>query len=161
MKIGIRPMQTGTKRVIDMTDNEFIFYWFATFFIWNIYYLYIVPKRSAEFWGQRFKSELGQEELVIIGESIIQAVIERSSSAFEESLDEFKTSLFGSLGANIKETKSVLNQLNPEGKIIEEITKDNPLMGLIVNRLAPQFQSLMGNGGQGVKEGSNSFKKGL
>ena len=44
---------------------------------------------------------------------------------------------------------------------IEEITKDNPLMGLIVNRLAPQFQSLMGNGGQGVKEGIDSFKKGL
>ena len=144
-----------------MTDNEFIFYWFATFFIWNIYYLWIVPKRSAHYWGERFKSEMGQEELVIIGESIIQAVIERSGEAFEETLDDFKASFFGSLGANIKETKSVLNSINPEGKIIEEITKDNPIMGLIVNRLAPQIQNMMGNGGQGVKEGIDSFKKGL
>ena len=75
-----------------MTDEEFIFYWFLTFFIWNIYYLWIVPKRSAQFWGKRFKSEIGQEELVVIGNSIIEAVIERSSEAFEETLDEFKQS---------------------------------------------------------------------
>jgi len=144
-----------------MTDNEFIFYWFATFFIWNIYYLWIVPKRSAQFWGERFKTEMGQEELVVIGESIIQAVIERSGSAFEESLEDFKASFFGSLGQNIKETKGVLNQLNPEGKILEGIAKDNPIMGLVMSRLAPQFQSLLGGKGLGVEKTSETFKKGL
>jgi len=144
-----------------MTDNEFIFYWFATFFIWNIYYLWIVPKRSAEFWGQRFKTEMGQEELVVIGESIIQAVIERSSEAFDETLDEFKQSFFGSLGKNIQETKGVLNQLNPEGKILEGIAKDNPIMGLVLQRLGPQFQSLLGGVGQETNGTKETFKKGL
>ena len=144
-----------------MTDNEFIFYWFATFFIWNIYYLWIVPQRSAKFWGERFKSEMGQEELVVIGESIIQAVIERSGSAFEESLDSFKASFFGSLGKNIQETKTVLNQLNPEAGIIEDITKDNPILGLVMSKLAPQFQSLLGGSGLGKSKTEEGFKKGL
>ena len=144
-----------------MTDNEFIFYWFATFFIWNIYYLWIVPKRSAQFWGERFKTEMGQAELVIIGESIIEAVIERSGSAFEESLDGFKASFFGSLGQNIKETKTVLDKLNPESGIIDDITKDNPILGLVMSRLAPQFQSLLGGQGLGVDKTTETFKKGL
>ena len=144
-----------------MSDNEFIFYWFATFFIWNIYYLWIVPKRSAQFWGERFKSEMGQEELVVIGESIIQAVIERSGSAFEESLDSFKASFFGSLGKNIQETKTVLNQLNPEAGIIEDITKDNPILGLVMSKLAPQFQGLLGGNGLGKSKTDEGFKKGL
>ena len=144
-----------------MSDNEFIFYWFATFFIWNIYYLWIVPKRSAQFWGERFKTEMGQEELVVIGESIIQAVIDRSGNAFEESLDSFKASFFGSLGQNIKETKTVLDKLNPEAGIIENITKDNPILGLVVSRLAPQFQSLLGGQGVGVDKTQETFKKGL
>ena len=149
------------QRVIVMTDNEFIFYWFATFFIWNIYYLWIVPKRSAHFWGERFKSDLGQEELVLIGNSIIEAVIERSGQAFEESLEEFKASLFGSLGKNIQETKTVLNQINPEGKILEDIAKDNPIMGLVLNKLGPQLGQILSGTGQGQRKGSNSFKKGL
>ena len=55
-------MQMEIQKVTIMTDNEFIFYWFLTFFIWNIYYLWIVPKRSAEFWSRRFESKDGQKE---------------------------------------------------------------------------------------------------
>lgn len=139
-----------------MTDEEFIFYWFLTFFIWNIYYLWIVPKRSAQFWGKRFKSEIGQEELVIIGNSIIEAVIERSSEAFEETLDEFKQSFFGSLGKNIQETKSVLKMANPEGDLLEKVTDQNPILGLILSKLQPQLGGLMGS-----DRSQEGFKKGL
>ena len=62
-----------------MTDNEFIFYWFLTFFIWNIYYLWIVPKRSAEFWSRRFESKDGQKELVKIARGIIDTTVEETN----------------------------------------------------------------------------------
>ena len=77
-----------------MTDNEFIFYWLATFVVWNIYYLWIVPKRAAHFWAQRFKEEKGQSELVVIADSIINAVVERSEISLEDALDAFKASFF-------------------------------------------------------------------
>ena len=79
-----------------MSDNEFIFYWFATFFIWNIYYLWIVPKRSAEFWSRRFESKEGQKELVKIARGIIDTTVEETNMLIEEQLQTFQKSFFGS-----------------------------------------------------------------
>ena len=66
-----------------MSNEEFVFYWLVTFLIWNIYYLWIVPKRAAKFWAERFKEEKGQNELVVIAKSIIDEVIERSELSLE------------------------------------------------------------------------------
>ena len=63
-----------------------------TFFIWNIYYLWIVPKRSARYWALRFDSEEGQQELVNIARGIIDRTVEESTEALEESLESFKKS---------------------------------------------------------------------
>tara|TARA_R110002072_G_scaffold299831_1_gene475919 strand:- start:2541 stop:2975 length:435 start_codon:yes stop_codon:yes gene_type:complete len=144
-----------------MTDNEFIFYWLATFVVWNIYYLWIVPKRAAHFWAQRFKEEKGQSELVVIADSIINAVVERSEISLEDALEAFKASFFGSLGKNIQDTKKVIDMVSPEASIIEGIAKDNPIMGLVMNKLAPQLNGLLGDIGQGKSETSESFRKGL
>lgn len=144
-----------------MTDNEFIFYWLATFVVWNIYYLWIVPKRAAHFWAQRFKEEKGQSELVVIADSIINAVVERSEISLEDALDAFKASFFGSLGKNVQETKSIMDKIAPEASIIQDISKDNPIMGLVLNKLAPQLSGLMGDMKQGSSETSESFRKGL
>ena len=144
-----------------MSDEAFIFYWLLTFAIWNVYYLWIVPKRAAYFWAQRFKEEKGQSELVIIADSIINAVVEKSEISLEEALEGFKTSFFGSLGKNIQETKKVIDMVSPEASIIQGITKDNPIMGLVMNKLAPQLNGLLGDLGKGQSETSESFRKGL
>jgi hypothetical protein len=144
-----------------MSDEAFIFYWLLTFAIWNVYYLWIVPKRAAYFWAQRFKEEKGQSELVIIADSIINAVVEKSEISLEEALEGFKTSFFGSLGKNIQETKKVIDMVSPEASIIQGITKDNPIMGLVMNKLAPQLNGLLGDLGKGQSETTESFRKGL
>jgi len=141
-----------------MTDNEFIFYWFATFFIWNIYYLWIVPKRSAEFWARRFDSKEGQKELVKIARGIIDTTVEETSLVLEESLESFKKSFFGSLGKNVQETKQIMKMANPEGDLLEKIGDQNPILGLIMQKLAPQLQQL---GVPGTGQASESYKKGL
>ena len=144
-----------------MTNDEFILYWLITFAIWNVYYLWIVPKRAAHFWAQRFKEEGGQSELVIIAESIINAVVERSEISLEEALEAFKASFFGSLGKNVQETKKIIDLVSPEASIIEGITKDNPILGLVMSKLGPQLNGLLGDLGKGSSETSEAFRKGL
>ena len=141
-----------------MTDNEFIFYWFATFFIWNIYYLWIVPKRSAQYWALRFDSKEGQKELVNIARGIIDQTVEETTEVLEESLETFKKSFFGSLGKNIQETKSVMKMVNPENELLDKIGDQNPILGLIMQKLAPQLMQL---GKPGTDQGQDGFKKGL
>jgi len=141
-----------------MTDNEFIFYWFATFFIWNIYYLWIVPKRSAQYWALRFDSKEGQKELVKIARGIIDQTVEESKEAIEESLESFKKSFFGSLGKNVQETKQIMKMANPENDLLDKIGDQNPILGLIMQKLAPQLMQL---GKPGPDGASNSFEKGL
>jgi len=145
-----------------VTDNEFIFYWFLTFFIWNIYYLYIVPKRSAEFWSRRFDTKEGQKELVNIARGIIdQVVIELEETIGErliEELETFKKSFFGSIGKNVQETKSIMKMVNPENDLLDKIGDQNPILGLIVQKLAPQIKQL---GVSGVEQAPDTFKKGL
>jgi len=140
-----------------MTDNEFIFYWFLTFFIWNIYYLWIVPKRSAEFWSRRFESKDGQKELVKIARGIIDTTVEETNLLIEDQLQTFQKSFFGSLGKNVQETKNLLKMANPESDLLDKISTDNPILGLIMSKLQPQLQGLFG-ANDGTQEG---FKKGL
>ena len=144
-----------------MSNDEFILYWLITFAIWNVYYLWIVPKRAAYFWAQRFKEEGGQSELVIIAESIINAVVERSEISLEEALEAFKASFFGSLGKNIQETKKVIDMVSPEASIMEGITKDNPILGLVMNKLGPQINGLFDGLGKGESKAPEAFRKGL
>ena len=61
----------------------------------------------------------------------------------------------------MQETKSIINQLAPEASIIEDISKDNPIMGLVLNKLAPQLNGLMGDIGKGDNKTSEAFNKGL
>jgi len=145
-------------RGIYMTDNEFIFYWFATFFIWNIYYLWIVPKRSAQYWALRFDSKEGQQELVKIARGIIDQTVQESTEALEESLESFKKSFFGSIGKNVQETKQIMKMANPGGDLLEKIGDQNPILGLIMQKLAPQLDQLGVPGPSKVQDG---FKKGL
>ena len=143
-----------------MTDVEFFFWWVVTFAIWNVYYLWVVPKRAAHFWAERFKTKKGKIELVQISEPIIDAVVEQTDLALQEALETFKQSFFGSLGKNVQETKSLLKMANPESELLEKIGSDNPIMGLIISKLQPQLQGLFG--GQGVSGGTQEgFKKGL
>lgn len=144
-----------------MSDNEFVFYWFLTFFIWNIYYLWIVPKRSAQFWGKHFGTPEGQKELVIIARSIIDKTVEETEEILHDSLETFSKSFFGSLGKNIQETKSVLKMVNPENEFLDKIGEQNPILGLIMQKIQPQLQNIMGAGGQGMDRPEEGFKKGL
>jgi len=140
-----------------MTDNEFIFYWFATFFIWNIYYLWIVPKRSAQYWAIRFDSKEGQKELVRIARGIIDSTVEAVEESLVTELETFSKKFFGSLGKNIQETKQLIKMTNPESDLLDKIGEQNPILGLIVQRLGPQLTGLMGN----QDKPSEGYNKGI
>jgi len=140
-----------------LSDNEFIFYWFLTFFIWNIYYLWIVPKRSAQFWAKRFETKDGQKELVKIARGIIDTTVEETNILIEEQLEAFSKKFFGSLGKNVQETKQLIKLANPESDLLEKIGEQNPILGLIVQRLGPQLSGLMGN----QDKPPNSYNKGV
>ena len=61
----------------------------------------------------------------------------------------------------MQETKSIMDKIAPEASIIQDISKDNPIMGLVLNKLAPQLSGLMGDIKQGSNESQESFRKGL
>jgi len=140
-----------------MSDSAFIFYWFLTFFIWNIYYLWIVPKRSAQYWAIRFDSKEGQKELVKIARGIIDSTVEAVEESLSEQLEAFSKKFFGSLGKNVQETKQLIKLANPESDLLDKIGEQNPILGLIVQRLGPQLSGLMGN----QDKPPNSYNKGL
>ena len=50
-------------------------------------------------------------------------------------LEEFKASFFASLGPQVREAKATIRELNPAGAALDALTKDNPLLGVILSRL--------------------------
>jgi len=51
-----------------------------------------------------------------------------------------------------------MKMVNPENDLLDKIGDQNPILGLIVQKLAPQIKQL---GVSGVEQAPDTFKKGL
>jgi len=105
--------------------------------IWSFFYLLLVrviAERSAQAWINRFDQDVNPEGADLLLH-LLKPVMEEIFSDNEQLLKDFKTSFFTSLGPKVRDAKQIVNRLNPAGAAIEELTKDNPLLSLIVSHL--------------------------
>ena len=105
--------------------------------IWSFFYLLLVrviAERSAQAWINRFDRDVNPEGADLLLH-LLKPVMDEIFSDNETLLKDFKTSFFASLGPKVRDAKQLVNKLNPAGAAIEELTKDNPLLSLIMSHL--------------------------
>jgi len=88
---------------------------------------------------------------------MIDTTVEETNILIEEQLEAFSKKFFGSLGKNVQETKQLIKMANPESDLLDKIGEQNPILGLIVQRLGPQLSGLMGS----PDKPPNSYNKGV
>jgi len=107
------------------------------FVIWGLFYLYLVKviaEKSAQAWIDRFdgdKNPAGADLLV----RLLAPVIEQIENDQVETLKGFKESFFKSVAPQVREAKQMVRELNPMGAALDALTKDNPLLGLIMSHV--------------------------
>lgn len=131
------------------------------FIIWGIFYLWlvrIIAEKSAQAWIDRFdgdKNPKGAELLV----HLLRPVIERIEDDQIETLADFKKSFFATVAPQVREAKQMVREMNPMGAALDELTRDNPLLGLIMSHIKlPSIEIPANNAG--VEAKTNEFKPG-
>jgi len=107
------------------------------FIIWGLFYLYLVKviaEKSAQAWINRFDNDINPKggELLL---HLLEPVLDQIESDASEQLKEFKKSFFATVAPQIREAKKMVRELNPMGAALDELTKDNPLLGLIMSHI--------------------------
>ena len=115
-------------------DTQLLLLYFA---LWGIFYFYLVKviaDRSVQKWIDRFDQDVTPEggELLV---HLLKPVLEEIFTDNEQLLKDFKTSFFATVAPQVREAKKIVNRLNPVGAAMEELTKDNPLLGLILSHV--------------------------
>jgi len=127
---------------------------------WTFFYFFLshyIAGLSRDRWVAWAKSADSDEELLIILESIIDEIEERTHGM----LETFQSSFFGSLGAASKKLDESTGQ-----STIKAITKDNPIMGLVAEMLMKRsgLEGLIKTQNDpevGVKQPQNRVRLGL
>jgi len=110
---------------------------FISFALWGIFYFYLVKviaDRSVQKWIDRFDQDVTPEggELLV---HLLKPVLEEIFTDNEQLLKDFKTSFFATVAPQVREAKRIVETLNPAGKALKELTKDNPLLSLILSHV--------------------------
>jgi len=131
------------------------------FVIWGIFYLWLVKviaERSAQAWIDRFDGDINPKggDLLV---HLLRPVIEQIENDQVQTLADFKKSFFASVAPQVREAKQMVREMNPVGAAIDAITKDNPLLGLIMSHVKlPTIELPSENSPQTSKD--NEFKPG-
>ena len=107
------------------------------FIIWGLFYLLLVrviAEKSAQAWINRFDKDVNPEGADLLLH-LLKPVMEEIFSDNEQLLKDFKTSFFATVAPQVREAKKIVSKLNPAGAAIEELTKDNPLLSLILSHI--------------------------
>jgi len=115
-------------------NNQLLLLYFVFWVLASIILVRIIADRSVQKWVDRFDQDVNPEGADLLLH-LLKPVMEEIFSDNEQLLKDFKTSFFTSLGPKVRDAKQIVNRLNPAGAAIEELTKDNPLLSLIVSRL--------------------------
>ena len=115
-------------------DTQLLLLYFA---LWGIFYFYLVKviaDRSVQKWIDRFDQDVTPEggELLV---HLLKPVLEEIFTDNEQLLKDFKTSFFATVAPQVREAKRIVETLNPAGKALKELTKDNPLLSLILSHI--------------------------
>ena len=104
---------------------------------WGIFYILLtkfIAERSVQAWIDRFdqdKNPAGADLIV----HLLEPVLDEIRSDQGDTLKEFKTSFFNSVAPQVREAKKMIREANPMGAALDELTKDNPLLGLIMSHV--------------------------
>jgi len=115
-------------------DTQLLLIYFA---LWGIFYFYLVKviaDRSVQKWIDRFDKDVTPEggDLLV---HLLKPVLEEIFKDNEQLLKDFKTSFFATVAPQVREAKRIVETLNPAGTALKELTKDNPLLSLILSHI--------------------------
>jgi len=105
--------------------------------LWSFFYGFLshyIARRSVTEWVNRFdrdKNPAGAELIV----HLLAPVLEEIREDTGETLKGFKESFFKSVAPQVREAKQMVREMNPMGAALDALTKDNPLLGLIMSHV--------------------------
>jgi len=107
------------------------------FIIWGLFYLLLVrviAEKSAQAWINRFDKDVNPEGADLLVH-LLKPVLDEIFTDNEQLLKDFKTSFFATVAPQVREAKKIVETLNPTGTALKELTKDNPLLSLILSHV--------------------------
>jgi len=105
--------------------------------LWSLFYGFLshyIARRSVTEWINRFDAEKNPEGADVLLH-LLKPVLDEIFTDNEQLLKDFKTSFFNSVAPQVREAKKIVSRLNPAGAALEELTKDNPLLSLILSHI--------------------------
>jgi len=105
--------------------------------LWGIFYFYLVrviADRSVQKWIDRFDEDVNPEGADLLLH-LLKPVLNEIFTDNEQLLKDFKTSFFATVAPQVREAKKIVETLNPAGTALKELTKDNPLLSLILSHV--------------------------
>jgi len=118
---------------MELTNELLLIY----FILWGIFYVVLVQviaSRSVTAWVARFDADQNPEGADLLLH-LLKPVLEEIFTDNEQLLKDFKTSFFATVAPQVREAKRIVETLNPAGTALKELTKDNPLLSLILSHI--------------------------
>jgi len=115
-------------------NNQLLILYFIFWVLASIILVKVIADRSVQKWVERFDKDVNPEGADLLLH-LLKPVMEEIFSDNEQLLKDFKTSFFATVAPQVREAKKIVGKLNPAGAAIEELTKDNPLLSLILSHL--------------------------
>ena len=115
-------------------NNQLLLIYMA---LWGIFYFYLVrviADRSVQKWIDRFDEDVNPEGADLLLH-LLKPVLNEIFTDNEQLLKDFKTSFFATVAPQVREAKKIVETLNPAGTALKELTKDNPLLSLILSHV--------------------------
>jgi len=105
--------------------------------LWSFFYGFLshyIARRSVTEWINRFdrdKNPAGADLIV----HLLGPVLDEIRNDQDLTLQGFKESFFKSVAPQVREAKQMVREMNPMGAALDALTKDNPLLGLIMSHV--------------------------
>jgi len=118
---------------MELTNELLLVY----FILWGIFYVVLVQviaSRSVTAWVARFDADQNPEGADLLLH-LLKPVLEEIFTDNEQLLKDFKTSFFATVAPQVREAKKIVETLNPAGTALTALTKDNPLLSLILSHI--------------------------
>jgi len=118
---------------MELTNELLLVY----FILWGIFYVVLVQviaSRSVTAWVARFDADQNPEGADLLLH-LLKPVLEEIFTDNEQLLKDFKTSFFATVAPQVREAKKIVETLNPAGTALKALTKDNPLLSLILSHV--------------------------
>ena len=105
--------------------------------LWSFFYGFLshyIARRSVTEWVAKFDRDINPKgaELLV---HLLEPVLDEIRNDQGEVLKGFKESFFKTVAPQVREAKQMVREMNPMGAALDALTKDNPLLGLIMSHV--------------------------